>query len=376
MKKQSRRWLSFLTTLCLLGGITFCGSVATEEVVLGEVDGREGINASDALLVLQSSVNLVTLSEEENQAADVNADGQVNATDALMILQYSVGLIHKFEADASEYRVLLASDIHCTHLAEWYGVSNEERMQAWVDAVLDEHARQQIDLLLLLGDYSLDHWEYGGGGSWLNENKSTTEQFFRDYVSQLPEEIEIFSIAGNHEQFGDEKWFEITGNHRTGSVLLGDNLFIMLDTFGANLDPSVHSDGTYQPADVEFIRQQMEQYPYAKVYLCAHYFDVNAESYEFQDVLFENRVMGLFMGHTHLNTVENYVWFGLKPLAQTGNFSYTNGDSLKDSFWGFRDLVITSDGAESNYIVAASEAVVNGERLVVKRHFSENVKFY
>ena len=68
-------------------------------VVYGEVDGKEGIDASDALKVLQHTVQLITLDENQRMAADVNADDNINATDALYILQYTVDLISKFPAE-------------------------------------------------------------------------------------------------------------------------------------------------------------------------------------------------------------------------------------------------------------------------------------
>ena len=62
----------------------------------------------------------------------------------------------------SSFRILFSSDIHCNDLQAWYGVSNADRVQHWVDCVKAEHEKQPIDLLLLLGDFSLDHWMYGG----------------------------------------------------------------------------------------------------------------------------------------------------------------------------------------------------------------------
>ena len=62
-------------------------------LVLGDVDGNGLINASDALLVLQSSVKLTTLSYIQTAVADCDANGSINASDALTMLQYSVGLI-------------------------------------------------------------------------------------------------------------------------------------------------------------------------------------------------------------------------------------------------------------------------------------------
>ena len=63
------------------------------DVTFGDINSDGKIDASDALLALQHSVKLITLSETEALAADVTADNQINASDALMILQCSVQLI-------------------------------------------------------------------------------------------------------------------------------------------------------------------------------------------------------------------------------------------------------------------------------------------
>ena len=63
---------------------------------LGDVDGINGINSTDALLVLQHVVGIETLSGTQLLAADVDGNNTVNSTDALMILQYIVGIIKSF----------------------------------------------------------------------------------------------------------------------------------------------------------------------------------------------------------------------------------------------------------------------------------------
>lgn len=50
------------------------------------------INAADALLVLQHSVELIQLNAVQQAVTDVDASGSLNALDALYILQHSVGL--------------------------------------------------------------------------------------------------------------------------------------------------------------------------------------------------------------------------------------------------------------------------------------------
>ena len=70
--------------------------VTKANYVLGDVDQDGKINASDALYVLQHSVDKITLTGDQFSAGDVVKDGKLNSSDALKILQYSVGSISKF----------------------------------------------------------------------------------------------------------------------------------------------------------------------------------------------------------------------------------------------------------------------------------------
>lgn len=63
------------------------------DVLLGDVDFNGKVNSTDALIVLQSSVKLVTLTEKQISVADMNSDNKVNSVDALKILKKSVGLL-------------------------------------------------------------------------------------------------------------------------------------------------------------------------------------------------------------------------------------------------------------------------------------------
>ena len=62
-------------------------------VTFGDINNDTKIDAADALMALQSSVKLITLTEDQVLAANVDANDKVDATDALMILQCSVNLI-------------------------------------------------------------------------------------------------------------------------------------------------------------------------------------------------------------------------------------------------------------------------------------------
>lgn len=101
--RRSRFWATLLTaSLALsLGGL---GAAASPDAAYGDVDGNGTVDASDALMVLQSSVQLRTLTADQAILADVNTDGKIDASDALNILQKSVGLIHRFDAEPIEGR--------------------------------------------------------------------------------------------------------------------------------------------------------------------------------------------------------------------------------------------------------------------------------
>ena len=127
-----------------------------------------------------------------------------------------------------EYRVLLTSDIHCTDLETWYGVSNEDRLERWLRAVREEHEKQPFDLILIPGDISLD---YHADRTPFDKGYSTGYVFMKMYASRLPKGVPVLVTAGNHEQFPETVWQKITGNPRQCHAVLGDHTFVMLDGF-------------------------------------------------------------------------------------------------------------------------------------------------
>ncbi len=66
------------------------------DIRLGDVDANGIVNATDALLVLKATVNIITLSDEATVAADVDGNKILSAVDALNILKFTVNKIQKF----------------------------------------------------------------------------------------------------------------------------------------------------------------------------------------------------------------------------------------------------------------------------------------
>ena len=266
------------------------------------------------------------------------------------------------------YRVLLSSDMHYSidaYMGKYYGVTNDDRLQLWVDSIKAEHKTDPIDLLIIPGDVSFDHCD--SRGTVTKGAGSTVKSFVDKYVSQLPKEIEVFIMPGNHDAWTNANWVAKTGYNREGYLTLGDNLFIMIDTFdNAAAMEDNYGTGTnmsYQKIDVDWVQDVMDQYPTHKVWLVSHYFNPTGESTAFKNLVCNNdRVMGLFAGHTHQSElIELGAAYGNKVIAQTGTFSYSyytaypekgTEQDLLDALWGYRELVITPDIAYSQYILA------------------------
>lgn len=103
-----------LATTLLIGSLP--SASAGPSLSMGDVNSDGSINPTDALFVLQDTVDLRFFAPDEKSMADVNDDGAVNATDALQILQHSVGLISEF---ANEKSGKVNWDL-------WYGVDGSD----------------------------------------------------------------------------------------------------------------------------------------------------------------------------------------------------------------------------------------------------------
>ncbi len=84
-------------------GNAYCLMAATihytedsSEYALGDVNEDGSIDYLDAMSVLRSDAELITLTDEQLTLGDVNGDGSVDSLDAILILRYDAGLIDEF----------------------------------------------------------------------------------------------------------------------------------------------------------------------------------------------------------------------------------------------------------------------------------------
>ena len=277
-------------------------------------------------------------------------------------------------------RIIFLSDVHDCHI-DWYGVKTADRMEKMVEDLAKRQAQldHPADLLIVMGDVSLDFWMWNEKGSYLRTpSVSNTDHFVKNYLHRLPQPA--FMIPGNHEQYGVEKWMEITGCPRAYMIEGGNAVFVLLDNFADNLDPTEHSDGTHTQTDCAMVKYVLEQYPDDLIFLCAHHFDPAAESEEFRELLASNdHIVALFQGHTHLSEViPGDERTGGKPILQCGNYSYTGvkGDPSA-SFWGWRELEFEDDGTiRSFYHVPESRAYHGEGTIEVKEHDQDEWETY
>ena len=101
MRIHSRagRLLAGLLSVALAALCPPAAAVGEAQAVYGDLNGDAQVDASDALLVLQHSVNLAVIEDGLKPMADVDESGAIDATDALSILQKSVELIDVFPAE-------------------------------------------------------------------------------------------------------------------------------------------------------------------------------------------------------------------------------------------------------------------------------------
>ena len=266
-------------------------------------------------------------------------------------------------------RLLLLSDIHYCQ-EEYGGIARDEKIERLLAQINAEHQKEPFERILFLGDYSLDHWMWGTKGSWLAEGTSYTQIFAERYCGRLP--APYYLLPGNHEQFGEEAWERITGCKRSANFTVGDYLIILWDSYGADLDPTEHSDGTYAPIDVAAVRGLMEAEPEKKVILCSHYFHPTFRPEE-QELIADPRVVCLFQGHTHYAGVLTLPKeYGAKKLIQTGSWAkIIPGGNIA---WGVRELIFEPDRVFTEYLVAEQPLYHNGQPYTLAERRQDGVE--
>ena len=76
--------------------ITLEFNAAEADVLMGDVNGDGKVDTTDAKLIMQLDLGIITEADLNVAAADVNGDGKIDTTDAKLIMQLDLGIITEF----------------------------------------------------------------------------------------------------------------------------------------------------------------------------------------------------------------------------------------------------------------------------------------
>lgn len=270
------------------------------------------------------------------------------------------------------YRFLLVSDMHYTTditademknidptvkpsaaAGDAFGFTQREKVDKITEAVLAEHAASPLDAVLVLGDLSIDDYNYRNLPNYCR-------RFKEDCMALLP--CPSYAIPGNHDSHPNEVWQEIFGYSREFTLKFGNIAFILLDNF--NSVPAAGASGSaYTPTNVEFLKKELAALGDAKIFLCAHHVSEEKESEEFKRIVREDdRIIGMFRGHTHLNKIIRSEAFGEKPLIDIGGYAYMGrkiGDRYDFSIfdeswaWGYQTVEVFENKIKIRHVTPA-----------------------
>jgi len=83
------------------------------ERAFGDVDGKDGINVNDVVLVMKYVLGLDTLTIDQRELADVSNNGAINVADVVLIMQYILDLVDEFPAElAATETFITVNPIH------------------------------------------------------------------------------------------------------------------------------------------------------------------------------------------------------------------------------------------------------------------------
>ena len=279
------------------------------------------------------SVSLVGCNNSEDTAGKSSESKYTHRVIFVSDMHYTT------EETAEELAVLYPDSNASGAAGKTYGYTQKEKIQAILDDIDAFSERESIDAVLVLGDLTLD--DYG----FRNLPENYLKKFKSDFVDKL--EYPCYVTAGNHDSYPNEEFKAAMGTDRQYSVKIGDAVFVMLDTFSDEIATG-GSGSPYVSVDVDFLEEQLEKYPTEKIFLCSHYYKPSATDYRFTKLLRENdRIICMFRGHTHNNTVLAPEELAYKVLVDIGAYAYDGNDTTgswdftqfdDDWAWGYQVL--------------------------------------
>lgn len=219
------------------------------------------------------------------------------------------------------------------------GMTQKAKLEKLMSDIRAEHEKEPLDMVLILGDLSIDDYDLRK----LPDNYC--RKFKEEVMDKLP--CPVFALPGNHDSYPNSIWEEIFGYPREYSVKLGNNVFLMLDTF-KNLPAKGGCGSKYSGVDTDFLKEELSKYTDGEnIFVCAHY--IRAEEPRLSEI---KNLTCLFRGHTHESELIDF--YG-KPMFDIGGYGYngvfiegrgyTFNIFFENCAWGYNMLEIEEDTA-------------------------------
>ncbi len=181
-----------------------------------------------------------------------------------------------------------------------FGKKQREKIEKVYLDIIEEHRRSPLDAVLVLGDLSIDDYDYR------KLPISYVKKFREDCMDRLP--MPSYAIPGNHDSWPNELWREMIGYDRQYVLEFGDVVFLMADTFpGTPAKKDNPASGSAEaPLDDEFLRENLAKYKGKKIFICAHHISDRLITEEGRRLIKESGdVVCMFRGHVHINSVND-----------------------------------------------------------------------
>ena len=128
------------------------------------------------------------------------------------------------------------------------GVTQKDKIDKIISDIKAEHEKEPLTAVLVLGDLSIDDWDMR------KLPDIYCRKFKEDCMDKLP--CPTYALPGNHDSIPNEMWQEIFGYGREYSVKIGNNVFLMLDTF-KNIPATAACGGRYSGIDRDFLASEL-----------------------------------------------------------------------------------------------------------------------
>lgn len=246
-----------------------------------------------------------------------------------------------------------------------FGKTQREKIEKVYTDIIRENERCALDALLVLGDLSIDDYDFR------RLPINYCEQFKRDCLDRLPCKYHV--IPGNHDSYPNEIWRKVFGTDREFAAETGGSVFIMMDTF--NSIPAANASGSALTVmNEDFLAECLEKYKGKRIFICAHYVEPTKNVTEsVQNLIKDSKdVVFLFRGHTHVkNVIAMGDVFGGKTLVDIGGYGYC-GMKIDNRYefnifdekwaWGYQILEIYDDKIVTYHVTTDNHYhAVNGD---------------